>query len=777
MLYKSNKIEAINIQESCSNIIPIFPEESFTMPKLYEYGKGNKGVCFSPYKVKVSACNLYIIPKGKILVNREEVFTQDNKVVQEITSQRINPFIDQPSTSLKNPKVIRGKVLHLSLSGLENNYYHFTVEFLARWYLWLCSGIEYDWITFPLKNSFHLDCANLLGIDLNKILPSENLNCIKADEILIPSMINNWNLVYYKSYPHALKMFLPSWLTQCHSLIRTRNNQFSSNNIQKLQDIKRIYISRKKASYRYVLNENNLSDVFVKYQISPVILEDLSLTEQIILFSDLEIVISPHGAGLVNISYSQNSTKILEIYPYNYHDSSFRIHAKVFGHHYDYLIGEKPQDESLKPSYENIYIDTNRIDKWLSENVSHDILLGHFKDLKRNMEVEESLLIIPIVFLIFNRPDTTARVFETIRQAKPPKLLIVADGPRSDRPDDIENCKAARAIVEKIDWDCEVFRNYSEVNLGCRKRVISGLDWVFEQVEEAIILEDDCLPHPTFFRYCQELLEKYRNDTRIMMISGDNFQFGRNKTEHSYYFSRYGHIWGWATWRRSWLLFDESMSTWPERRDQKWLEQLLGNEQAAVFWTRIFQGVYDGFNTWDYIWIFTLWSHNGLTILPNINLISNIGFGSGTHTTMQNSPFANMKIASMPFPLVHPNLIQQNIEADNFTELTQFSQVDLSRQENRSVQCKICGGNSYYFANAQILQKYDVSYFQCSVCKFVQTEEPYWLEEAYSKAIASSDVGLVYRNILMADITAKILYNFFDHNASFLDYGGGMDFL
>jgi len=397
----------------------------------------------------------------------------------------------------------------------------------------------------------------------------------------------------------------------------------------------------------------------------------------------------------------------------------------------------------------------------------------HEKGHNISKDNEKWQLTTPVSFLIFNRPETTARVFEAIRQAQPPKLLVVADGPRSDRPDDVENCQAARAIVEQVDWDCEVLKNYSDVNLGCRKRVISGLDWVFEQVEEAIILEDDCLPHPTFFRYCQELLEKYRNDTRIMMISGDNFQFDRNKTEYSYYFSRYAHIWGWATWKRSWSLFDESMQAWPELRDEKWLDHLFGNEQVAIFWSHIFQSIYDGFNTWDFIWQFIIYLRDGLTILPNINLVSNIGFGSGTHTTMQDSPFANMQVSSMAFPLLHPIIVERNIEADYFTEATQFSRINLSNLTNKIKKCKICESDSYYFAKASILQKYDVDYFQCLNCRFIQTEEPYWLDEAYSKAIASSDVGLVYRNMMMAEITSRLLYNCFDHNGSFLDYGGG----
>ena len=144
----------------------------------------------------------------------------------------------------------------------------------------------------------------------------------------------------------------------------------------------------------------------------------------------------------------------------------------------------------------------------------------------------------PVVLIIFNRPDTTAKVFEAIRQAKPSQLLVIADGPRPEKPGEAEKCAATRAIIDRIDWDCEVLKNYSEINLGCQQRVSSGLDWVFQTVETAIILEDDCLPHPTFFRFCAELLAKYRDEPRVMAISGDNFQCGQNsETDKSYYFS------------------------------------------------------------------------------------------------------------------------------------------------------------------------------------------------------------------------------------------------
>ena len=282
----------------------------------------------------------------------------------------------------------------------------------------------------------------------------------------------------------------------------------------------------------------------------------------------------------------------------------------------------------------------------------------------------------PVAFLIFNRPDTTARVFEAIRQAKPPKLLVVADGPRPDRPDDVEKCKAARAIIEKVDWDCEVLTNYSDVNLGCKSRVSSGLNWVFEIVEEVIILEDDCLPHSTFFRFCEELLDYYRHDERIMVISGDNFQFGRKCTDYnSYYFSRYPHCWGWATWRRAWKYFNFDMKLWPIIRDGEWLKSISHNSKDRRYWTKIFQSSYDNkVKSWAYCWTFACWIQNGLTILPNVNLVSNIGFGEGaTHTSSSKSKVANLPVEEMIFPLKHPPFLLRHVEADDFTHNNNYA--------------------------------------------------------------------------------------------------------
>lgn len=283
----------------------------------------------------------------------------------------------------------------------------------------------------------------------------------------------------------------------------------------------------------------------------------------------------------------------------------------------------------------------------------------------------------PVAFLIFNRPDTTARVFAEIARAKPPQLLIVADGPRPDRPGEEEKCAAARAIVEQVDWDCQVMHNYADSNLGCKRRISSGLDWVFKNVEEGIILEDDCLPHPTFFRFCEELLIRFRDDERIMMISGDNFQFGRQRTRYSYYFSRYAHIWGWASWGRAWQHYDVNLRLWAEIRQGNWLQDLLGNRKKVGFWTETFNAVSAGeIDTWDHQWTFACWAQNGANIMPKVNLVENIGFSpDATHTNGKNK---TPSIAEpMVFPLDHPPYYIWDSLADRNTELLFFTKPSL----------------------------------------------------------------------------------------------------
>ena len=280
----------------------------------------------------------------------------------------------------------------------------------------------------------------------------------------------------------------------------------------------------------------------------------------------------------------------------------------------------------------------------------------------------------PVALIIFKRPDTTEKVLQAIREVKPPKLLVVADGARADRPGEAEKCAEARAVVEQVDWDCEVLKNYSEANLGTKRRVESGLDWVFGEVEEAIILEDDCVPHPTFFRYCEDLLETYRDDERVMAICGSNFQFGRRRTEDSYYFSQYAHVaWGWASWRRAWKFYDGEMKQWPRVRDEGWLKDILRDNDSVRYWTHTFQLTYEGrTDAWDYPWALSCWLQRGLATFPNVNLVSNIGFGpEATHTTGESLGFLNnVPAEAMTFPLRHPPFVIQDTVADRFVHTT-----------------------------------------------------------------------------------------------------------
>ncbi len=279
-----------------------------------------------------------------------------------------------------------------------------------------------------------------------------------------------------------------------------------------------------------------------------------------------------------------------------------------------------------------------------------------------------------VLLLIFNRPDTTQRVFDEIRKAMPKKLFISSDGPRENKHGEYEKCQAARDIIKQVDWDCQIFTNFRDKNLGCKSAVSSGIEWFFENVEEGIILEDDTLPHPTFFRFCEELLERYRDDDRISIISGDNFQFGRRRTSYSYYFSRYNHIWGWASWRRFWRHYDVNIKLWPEIRDGGWLNDFLGNKESVHFWTRIFENVYEGkVDTWDYQLVFAAWVQGCLSIISNVNLVSNIGYGPDATRTAGESKFANMKTEPATFPILHPPYIMRDSVADGITEKDQFT--------------------------------------------------------------------------------------------------------
>ena len=275
---------------------------------------------------------------------------------------------------------------------------------------------------------------------------------------------------------------------------------------------------------------------------------------------------------------------------------------------------------------------------------------------------------VPILFLIFNRPDATQSVFESIKEIKPKYLFISADGPRTNKINEKENCSLARSIVNEIDWDCHLKTKFSETNLGCKNGVSSGINWFFQNVEEGIILEDDCLPDKSFFHFCEVLLEKYRYDTRIMHIGGSNFQDGIIRSNGSYYFSKISHVWGWATWKRAWNKYDVSVSSLPEFIQQNIIKNIYHNAKMEKYFQKDFELVYKNLkDTWDFQWTYTLAANNGLAIIPNKNLVSNIGFGSNaTHTLLHSNLLENRIVESLK-EIIHPSFLVPNFEADFYT--------------------------------------------------------------------------------------------------------------
>jgi len=274
----------------------------------------------------------------------------------------------------------------------------------------------------------------------------------------------------------------------------------------------------------------------------------------------------------------------------------------------------------------------------------------------------------PVAVFIFKRPDLTARVFEKIRAARPKTLLIVADGPRPGEQDEASLVQQTREVAENISWPCRVLRNFAQHNLGCKRRMSSGLDWVFENAAEAIILEDDCLPSGGFFDYCEQLLTRYRHDPRVSAISGTNVHCRGAESEYSYFFSKYFHCWGWASWRRVWQQYDVQMRGWPRAYRSGLLKHIADSFDEQCYWGRILDKQYRGqFDAWAYQMVFNCWQLGGLTALPAANLVSNIGFdGRGTHTLNQQDPLANCPLADLG-PLRHPPAVERHVAADRLT--------------------------------------------------------------------------------------------------------------
>jgi len=261
----------------------------------------------------------------------------------------------------------------------------------------------------------------------------------------------------------------------------------------------------------------------------------------------------------------------------------------------------------------------------------------------------------PVIMIIFNRPDLTERLFREIARARPAKLLVIADGPRAGRAGEAEKVVETRKIIDLVDWDCEVLKCYSDVNLGCKRRVSSGISWAFEQVEEAIILEDDCIPDPSLFPYFDELLARYRSDSRVMMLAGSCFLGEAAPRDQSYYASDLPLIWGWATWRRAWKKYDLEMRGWPELRVSPEFRRIFASATPRNHYRNQLDRVYSGsIDTWDLQWTYTVWKSGGVSFSPTKNLVQNLGFGPEATHTHHYDPAFDPPVRQMEFPLRHP---------------------------------------------------------------------------------------------------------------------------
>lgn len=278
-------------------------------------------------------------------------------------------------------------------------------------------------------------------------------------------------------------------------------------------------------------------------------------------------------------------------------------------------------------------------------------------------------MLTPTLLIIFNRSDTALQVINQLRLAAINKLYIYCDGAREEKAGEFKILKEVQqTLIANIDWPCTLVTNFKEKNEGPRLAIGHAINWFFENEEEGIILEHDCVPSPSFFTYCETLLKHYRDDERIMHISGDNFQFGKTIGDGSYYFSKITHIWGFATWKRAWKYYDVDMKLYPEFKKENRINDIVFHKRSVKFWNEIFEKTYQKkLQTWDYQWNFAMWCQNGLSILPNKNLVSNVGFDKmALNTVNPNHKLAAMKTFEL-IEMIHPKFIVAHVEPDEST--------------------------------------------------------------------------------------------------------------
>lgn len=278
----------------------------------------------------------------------------------------------------------------------------------------------------------------------------------------------------------------------------------------------------------------------------------------------------------------------------------------------------------------------------------------------------------PVLLIAFNRPELTKLTLDQIKIVKPRKLYIAVDGARNEI--DLLEVNRVKNIIKKIDWDCQVKTLYQKTNLGCKLGPVTAISWFFKNEKSGIILEDDLNIDTSFFYYCQELLEKYKDNLRVGTISGNNFT-GLSDGKFSYMFSRYSQTWGWATWRRVWDKYDVNISDWPEKKENKWLDNIFSSISDRFYWKLIFDAVYSKEldSAWDYQLTYLNWSNNFLSVIPSVNLVSNIGIGikGASHTLFKNNLFDYPRNVTT-FPLKHPPLVKSEVILDKTIQKSSY---------------------------------------------------------------------------------------------------------
>jgi hypothetical protein len=294
----------------------------------------------------------------------------------------------------------------------------------------------------------------------------------------------------------------------------------------------------------------------------------------------------------------------------------------------------------------------------------------------------------PVLFLVFNRPEVTEKVFNAIREARPEKLYVAADGPRKDKKDERALCREARRAATSVDWPCKVMTLFRDENLGCGSAVSQAISWFFDHETEGIILEDDCLPSPSFFRFCSEMLERYRYDKRIMEIGGNNFLDPSDREkDYSYTFSNNNLIWGWATWKRVWDLYNYETPHYTEVCRKGYIDTIFHSvfERDYLKWEFEKTFVPGKKSVWSYQLEFARRINSGLTIVPGKNLVVNMGFGQGaTHTHKADRMGFEWILEEIEFPLKHPEFVL----ADKQRDVKSFNRVYSSRSSRIRAQLK-----------------------------------------------------------------------------------------